>query len=102
MGQTEGFLSSPTTPPENQTNDIVLPLYSILYFAFLNFIFPAPDQPIDHLLQLHPEGGAPGQEDHPAGLLLLLHPRQDDAGEGHSSRRLFNSFINIFHITQRT
>ena len=42
----------------------------------------APDKPVDHLLQLHPEGGAPGQEDHPAGLLLLLHPRQDDAGEG--------------------
>ena len=40
----------------------------------------APDKPVHHLLQLHPEGGAPGQEDHPTGLLLLLHPRQDDAG----------------------
>lgn len=36
------------------------------------------DQPVDHLLQLDPARGAAGQEDNGAGLLVLLHPRQDE------------------------
>ena len=34
----------------------------------------ASDQPEHHLLQLGAASGAAGQEDHTAGVLLLLHP----------------------------
>ena len=34
----------------------------------------ASDQPKHHLLQLGAASGAAGQEDHTAGVLLLLHP----------------------------
>ena len=43
-------------------------------------LLQAADQPEHHLLQLHSEGRAPGQEDHRARLQLLLHPRQDGPG----------------------
>lgn len=39
----------------------------------------AAHQPEHHLLQQREPRGAAGQEDHRAGLLLLLHPRQDAA-----------------------
>ena len=40
----------------------------------------APNQPVDHLLQLDQPGRALGQEDHRARLLVLLLARQDAAG----------------------
>ena len=43
-------------------------------------VLAAPNQPVHHLLQLGEPRGAASQEDHGAGLLLLLHPRQDAAG----------------------
>lgn len=39
----------------------------------------ATNQPVHHLLQFGQSRGASGKEDHPAGLLVLLHPRQDAA-----------------------
>lgn len=50
------------------------------FFFFLYFIFTAANQSVYHLLQLDAESGTAGQENYPAGLLLFLHPRQDDAG----------------------
>lgn len=44
-------------------------------------LFPAPDQPVHNLLQLLSTSGAPRQEDLPAGILLLLHSRQDETGQ---------------------
>ena len=40
----------------------------------------AANQPEHHLLQLGQPRGAAGQEDHGAGLLVLLHPREDGPG----------------------
>mmetsp|Transcript_1922 Transcript_1922/g.4270 ORF Transcript_1922/g.4270 Transcript_1922/m.4270 type:complete len:226 (+) Transcript_1922:789-1466(+) len=44
-------------------------------------LLQARDQPVHHLLQLGQPRRAPGQEDYRARILLLLHPRQDAAGQ---------------------
>lgn len=36
-------------------------------------------QPVDHFLQFRQPSGAPGQEGHGVGLLVLLHPCQDES-----------------------
>lgn len=59
------------------------PMYGVEIGRVLTSFELAPpaarDQPVHHLLQLGEPRRAAGQEDHRAGLLVLLHPRQDAA-----------------------
>lgn len=60
---------------------------------FVFVISTAANQSVHHLLQLDSESGTAGQENHPAGLLLFLHPCQDDAGMFRNSIRSAHALI---------
>ena len=59
-------LSSRTSLPRQQPSTGPLPQHAL---------HQAADQPVDHLLQQRQPRRAPGEEDHRARLLVLLHPR---------------------------
>lgn len=60
-------------------------LPALTFSPLLCFVPAATYQPVYHLLQLRQPRGALSKEDHRAGVLVLLHPRQDDAESSQQS-----------------